>query len=74
MITSGFVARVDQRMALASSVENETVSVPPNQSVAYDRPKVTVGATFTKDILENVPTGTGARSSHPALRPCGVVR
>ena len=53
IITSGFSAPVDQRMEVGNKTEEVTVSAAPP---VVDTKKVTTGSTFTKDILENIPS------------------
>ena len=53
IITSGFQAPVDQRMEVGNRTEEVMVSAAPP---VVDTKKTTTGATFTKDILENIPS------------------
>ena len=53
VITSGFQAPVDQKLEVGNKTEEVTVSAAPP---VVDTKKTTTGGTFTKDILENIPT------------------
>ena len=53
IITSGFAAPVDQKMEVGNRTEEVMVSAAPP---VVDTKKTTSGATFTKDILENIPS------------------
>jgi len=53
IITTGFSAPVDQKMEVGNKTEEVTVSAAPP---VVDTKKTTTGATFTKDILENIPS------------------
>jgi hypothetical protein len=53
IITSGFQAPVDQKLEVGNKTEEITVSAAPP---VVDTKKTTSGATFTKDILENIPS------------------
>lgn len=64
IVTTGFQARVDQRMAVATPEAYIGSPAPP--SVAYDRVSHT-GSTFTKDILERVPTASAQPSDVKAV-------
>ena len=53
VITSGFQAPVDQKLEVGNKTEEVTVSAAPP---VVDTKKTTTGGTFTRDILENIPT------------------
>ena len=53
IITTGFKAPVDQKMEVGAKTEEVTVTAAPP---VVDTKKVTTGATFTKDMLENIPS------------------
>ncbi|MBP8273534.1 MAG: carboxypeptidase regulatory-like domain-containing protein [Acidobacteria bacterium] len=53
IITSGFQAPVDQKLDVGNRTEEVMVSAAPP---VVDTKKTTTGATFTKDILENIPS------------------
>ncbi|MEI6243457.1 MAG: carboxypeptidase regulatory-like domain-containing protein, partial [Acidobacteriota bacterium] len=53
IISSGFQAGVDQKMDVGNRTEEVMVSAAPP---VVDTKKTTSGATFTKDILENIPS------------------
>lgn len=53
IISSGFQAGVDQKMEVGNRTEEVMVSAAPP---VVDTKKVTTGATFTRDILENIPS------------------
>ncbi|MEI6243911.1 MAG: carboxypeptidase regulatory-like domain-containing protein [Acidobacteriota bacterium] len=53
IISSGFQAGVDQKMEVGNRTEEVMVSAAPP---VVDTKKTTSGATFTKDILENIPS------------------
>ena len=53
VITTGFNAGVDQKLELGSMTEEVTISAA---SPVVDTKKTSTGATFTSDILENIPT------------------
>ena len=53
VITSGFQAPVDQKLEVGNKTEEVTVSAAPP---VVDTKKTTTGGTFTKDILENIPS------------------
>ena len=53
IITTGFKAPVDQKMEVGAKTEEVTVTAAPP---VVDTKKVNTGATFTKDILENIPS------------------
>jgi len=53
IITTGFSAPVDQKMEVGNKTEEVTVSAAPP---VVDTKKFSTGATFTKDILENIPS------------------
>ncbi len=52
-IDSGFQAQLDQKLDVGNRTEEVMVSAAPP---VVDTKKVTTGATFTKDILENIPS------------------
>ena len=52
-ISSGFQAQVDEKLAVGNKTEEITVSAAPP---VVDTKKVNTGATFTRDILENIPS------------------
>jgi hypothetical protein len=53
VITTGFNAGVDQKLEIGSMTEEVTISAA---SPVVDTKKTATGATFTSDILENIPT------------------
>jgi hypothetical protein len=53
IISSGFQAPVDQKLDVGNRTEEVMVSAAPP---VVDTKKVTTGAVFTKDILENIPS------------------
>ena len=53
IISSGFQAGVDQKLEVGNRTEEVMVSAAPP---VVDTKKTTTGATFTKDILENIPS------------------
>jgi hypothetical protein len=53
IITTGFSAPVDQKMEVGNKTEEVTVSAAPP---VVDTKKTNTGSTFTKDILENIPS------------------
>lgn len=53
IITTGFSAPVDQKMEVGNKTEEVTVSAAPP---VVDTKKTSTGSTFTKDILENIPS------------------
>jgi hypothetical protein len=53
IITSGFQAPIDMKMEVGNKTEEVTVSAAPP---VVDTKRTTTGATFTKDILENIPS------------------
>jgi hypothetical protein len=53
IITSGFSAPVDMKLEVGNKTEEVTVSAAPP---VVDTKKTTTGSTFTKDILENIPS------------------
>ena len=53
IISSGFAAPVDTKLEVGNRTEEVTVSAAPP---VVDTKKVGTGGTFTKEILENVPT------------------
>ncbi|HEX5216703.1 MAG TPA: carboxypeptidase regulatory-like domain-containing protein [Vicinamibacterales bacterium] len=52
-VTTGFSAQIDQKLDVGAMSEEVTVSAA---SPVVDTKKTTTGATFTKDVLENIPT------------------
>jgi len=52
-VTTGFNAQIDQKLDVGAMTEEVTVSAA---SPVVDTKKTTTGATFTKDVLENIPT------------------
>ena len=52
-VTTGFNAQIDQKLDVGAMSEEVTVSAA---SPVVDTKKTTTGATFTKDVLENIPT------------------
>src|SRR5688500_481949 len=53
VITTGFNAGVDQKLEIGSMTEEVTISAA---SPVVDTKKTATGATFTADVLENIPT------------------
>src|SRR5687767_5018418 len=53
VITTGFNAGVDQKLEIGSMTEEVTISAA---SPVVDTKKTSTGATFTSDIMENIPT------------------
>src|SRR6188508_1049181 len=53
IITTGFSAEVAQKMEVGNKTEEVTVSAAPP---VVDTKKTSTGSTFTKDILENIPS------------------
>ena len=53
VITTGFNAGVDQKLEIGSMTEEVTISAA---SPVVDTKKTATGATFTSDIMENIPT------------------
>src|SRR5262249_23901605 len=53
VITTNFNAPIDQKMEIGQVSEEMTVTAA---APVVDTKKTTTGATFTKDILENIPT------------------
>ena len=52
-VTTGFSAQIDQKLDVGAMSEEVTVTAA---SPVVDTKKTTTGATFTKDVLENIPT------------------
>ncbi|HUL74948.1 MAG TPA: carboxypeptidase-like regulatory domain-containing protein, partial [Vicinamibacterales bacterium] len=53
VITNGFNAQIDMKLEIGAVSEEMTVTAA---APVVDTKKTTTGATFTKDILENIPT------------------
>jgi hypothetical protein len=53
IITTGFDAEIDQKMEIGQRTQEMTVTAA---APVVDTKKVATGGTFTKDVLENIPT------------------